>query len=140
MKVKLIILVLLVFSLQSCSLVVSIAFFNNTKTSLDICNLHKAEQNCYKVASEALIKIPLIASVQIEQWEFSINKKVYGFKFGVYPEHASNIYCTGIIQKRCDIPLQFESNELLYWAGKESRLPAKSFGAQPLGFPVKPNT
>ena len=140
MQIKFIWLVLLFLSLQGCSFAVNLAFFNNTEATIEICNLNKTEHNCYKVGSNTLIKIPLIASVQLGKWKYSINQKEYNFKFGVYPEHASNFYCSGFIQKRCDVPVQFESNGLLYWAGKESQLPVKNFGMQPLGFPVKPNT
>ncbi len=63
----------------------------------------------------------------------------YVFNFGPYPEHASDLYCEGIFQKRCDIPVQFERNGLLYWGGKSEGLPIEEFPKQPKGFPVEPS-
>ena len=130
----------MLFSLQGCSFVVNLAFFNNTDFPLEICNLHKTKPNCYSVDSKVLITIPLIANVQSDTWKYSINNKVYSFLLGEYPKYSSDVYCTGFFWKRCDIAVQFQPNELLYWAGKSMALPVKSFALQPNGFPVKPNT
>ena len=140
MLVRLIFLVFIFQLLQGCSFVVDLAFFNNTSEKVEVCNINKSRPNCFKVNAQSLVKIPLIANTPSDKWQYSINHKKYSFKFGQYPEHASNVYCSGFIQKQCDVAVQYQSNELLYWAGKSSELPVKSFGFQPEGFPVKPNT
>lgn len=83
--------------------------------------------------------VDLIGTKAADSWEYRIDGQIYSFAFGTYPEHASNVLCHGIIQKRCAIPVQLEDYGRLYWAGKDSVLPVSEFPKQPEGFPVEPD-
>lgn len=140
--IKLIILTLLLVSTQSCSFVVDAVLYNNSKSKIEVCNLNLKETKCVQVNAKSMINIPLIGDIPKDEWGWSIQKESeiqeYWFSFAQYPEHASNKYCTGAIQKKCDIPLQFEEDGLLYWAGKNTKLPTSEFPKQPNGFPINP--
>ena len=127
-------------SLSGCSYVIDLVVFNNSDLDIEVCNLNYIERDCEIILSKEVAKISLIGSKPAKFWSYSINKKIYEFSFGPYPEHASKVYCNGFIQKKCDIAIQYESTGLLYWAGKTSKLPVKIFPDQPKGFPVEPNT
>ena len=143
MKIRYILLVLTALSLQGCSFLVDLAFFNNSNEKIEICNLNLKETSCQSIEPKTLAKVLLVGDQASESWRFSIagkgEKRIYEFKFGPYPEHASDVYCEGILQKRCDIPVQYESNGLLYWGGKSTKLPVSEFPNQPQGFPVEPS-
>ena len=143
MKIKYILIILAVQSLQGCSFLVDLAFFNNSSEKIEICNLNLNEVSCLNVEPKTLTKVLLVGDKPAASWRFSITKggerKVYEFKFGPYPEHASDVYCEGTFQKRCDIPVQYESNGFLYWGGKSAKLPVSEFPDQPQGFPVEPS-
>lgn len=131
-----IILICLMFG--GCSFVVELIVFNNTDASIEICNIYNSDRPCVEIASRDVGTVPMINDKKSDSWAYMIDKKIYRFEFGTYPEHASEVYCKGIIQKRCAIPLQFESSGLLYWAGKTSKLPVSNHVNQPRGFPVEP--
>ncbi|BFM12667.1 hypothetical protein R50072_28200 [Simiduia litorea] len=131
-------LIILSLTLSGCSFVVDIMLFNNTDSSIEVCNINNSEHPCVPIASHEMGSVAMINSVKTDSWIYRINGKVYGFSFGTYPEHASEVYCKGFIQKRCAIPLQLEPSGLLYWAGKNSKLPVSNFVNQPKGFPVGP--
>lgn len=143
MKTKYILLFFVALSLQGCSFLVDLAFFNNSSEEIEICNLNQRLPACQSIEPKTLLKVPLVGDLPAETWRFSIYRKgkeaVYEFKFGPYPVHASNVYCVGIFQKRCDIPVQYESSGLLYWGGKSTKLPVSEFPNQPQGFPVEPS-
>jgi len=139
-------LILLLFvSLQGCIVLVDLAFYNNTDKKIEVCNLNLKEPACQTILAKSLVKVPLVGDIRLDAWYLTIKSKksslLYKIKFpGQYPELASNIYCQGIFNNRCDIPAQYEENELLYWGGKSQELPVKEFPEQPKGFPVKPLT
>ena len=141
-KIKYIILPLLLAVTQSCSFIVDVVLYNNTNNKIEVCNLNLKETKCILIDSKSSAKISLIGDIPKNEWGWSIQKEneinEYWFSFGRYPEHASNKYCTGTIQKKCDIPLQLEETGLLYWAGKDAKLPISEFPKQPNGFPVTP--
>jgi hypothetical protein len=116
--------------------------YNNTNNKIEVCNLNLKETKCILIDSKSSAKIPLIGDIPKDRWNWSIQREKgineYWFSFGRYSEYASNKYCTGTIQKKCDIPLQLEENGLLHWAGKDAKLPINEFPKQPNGFPVKP--
>ncbi|GAB1620529.1 hypothetical protein AAOGI_05790 [Agarivorans albus] len=129
--------------LQGCSFLVDLAFYNNTASNIEVCNLNLEESVCQQINGGTLAKVLLVGDKSAKSWRFSIesggNVNFYDFEFGPYPTHASDAYCEGFIQKRCDIPVQYEVNSLLYWGGKNKALPVRKFPAQPRGFPVEPN-
>jgi len=143
MNIRYTALVLASLSLQGCSFLVDLAFFNNSDENIELCNLNLNESSCQKIEPKTLAKVLLIGDEPAEYWRFTIagreEKEIYEFKFGLYPEHASDIYCDGIFQNRCDIPVQYESNGFLYWGGKSTKLPVSEFPNQPQGFPVGPS-
>ena len=140
---KIIGLFLLATSLQGCSFLVDLAFFNNTDTPVEVCNLNLTTPKCQTVQAKSLEKITLVADKQVFAWTYSISqgskKGVYEFEFGQYPEHASEVYCHGLFMRVCDIPVQYEKNGMLYWGGKNNELPVQVYPEQPEGFPVKPS-
>jgi len=143
MKIRYLLIVLAALSLQGCSFLVDLAFFNNSSEKIEICNLNLEESTCQSIEPKTLAKVLLVGDQPAESWRFSIARRgeieIYEFKFRPYPEHASDVYCKGIFQKRCDIPVQYESNGFLYWGGKSTKLPVSEFPAQPQGFPVEPS-
>jgi len=135
---------LLIMSIQGCSFLVDMAFYNNSDHPIEICNLNLTTPKCQTIQAKTLAKITLVGNKKMDAWNFSISsgkaKKMYTFKFGQYPEHASEIYCDGVFQEICDIPIQYEQNGWLYWGGKDKELPVREFPKQPKGFPAKPGT
>jgi hypothetical protein len=140
--IKLIIILLLLFSAQSCSFIVDVVLYNNSNSKIKVCNLNLKETKCVLVSAKSMVNIPLIGDIQKNEWGWIIQKESevheYWFSFEVHPEHSSNKYCTGVIQKKCDIPLQLEEDGSLYWAGKDTELPTREFPKQPHGFPINP--
>ncbi|GAA5215730.1 hypothetical protein ACFSJ3_10830 [Corallincola platygyrae] len=131
--------------LQGCSFLVEIALFNNSDERIEICNLNMQERLCQQIDAQTMSKVVLMGDKPSEQHRFSIESKgrigIYEFVFDEpYPTHASDVYCEGLIQKQCDIPLQFEVSGELYWAGKKARLPVDKLPPQPKGFPISPST
>lgn len=128
--------------LQGCSFLVDLAFYNNTGSRIEVCNLNLEESNCQQINGGALAKVLLVGDKPARSWRFSIEASgevgIYEFEFGAYPTHASDVYCEGLVWKRCDIPVQYEANGLLYWAGKKKEFPVLQFPKQPGGFPVEP--
>jgi len=142
-KYRSIVSIVVLLILQGCSFLVDLALFNNSDESIVICNLNLKEPSCLTMGAKTLKKVLLVADQSASSWRFSITREgkkgIYEFEFGTYPEHASEIYCEGVFQKRCDIPLQYESDGLLYWGGKSATLPVVNFPEQPMGFPVGPS-
>ncbi len=130
--------------IQGCSFLVELAFFNNSGRAVEVCNLNLDTPSCQTITANRLEKVLLVSDRAAELWRYEIktgdNSDIYEFKFGTYPEHASEVYCRSFIQKRCDIPVQLERNGLLYWGGKSNELPVKEYPSQPKGFPVAPST
>jgi hypothetical protein len=143
MKIRNILLFFVALSLQGCSLLVDLAFFNNSSEKIEICNLNQREPSCQSIEAKTMSKVLLVGDRPAEAWRFSIDRRgekaIYEFKFGPYPEHASEVYCEGVFQKRCEIPVQYESNGFLYWSGKSTKLPVSEFPNQPQGLPVEPS-
>jgi len=140
--IRLIVISLLLVSIQSCSFVVDAILYNNSKSKIEVCNLNLKEPKCILLGAKSMTNIPLVGDIPKNEWGWSIKndsiEQEYWFSFAQYPEHASNKYCSGVIQKKCDIPLQFEEDGLLYWAGKDTKLPINKFPKQPYGFPIHP--
>jgi hypothetical protein len=130
-------------SLSGCSFLVEVILFNNSDSSIEICNLNHTNQRCQIIEPKSSNKVLLVADKKANAWSYGITKlnetKVYSFAFEPYPAQASNIYCQGFFMKKCDIPLQYEPNGFLYWAGKNQELPTIIFPNQPPGFPVAPD-
>ncbi len=142
-KIRVLLILTISGLLQGCSFLVDLAFFNNSNDRIEVCNLNLKAPQCQSIESKSMSKVLLVADMPSNAWRFSISrssgKGIYDFSFGPYPEHASEVYCVGFIQKRCDIPVQYEEDGLIYWGGKEVRLPVEKFPNQPKGFPVGPN-
>ena len=141
--IKLLAVLIIALTLPGCSFLVEVIFFNNSNSSIKVCNLNHTNQNCQTIEPKSSNKVLLVADKKINAWSYSITasgkESIYSFAFEPYPAQASNIYCQGFFMKRCDIPLQYESDGLLYWAGKNQELPTKNFPNQPPGFPVAPD-
>lgn len=124
--------------LSGCSFIVELALFNGSGSEVEVCNLNHDKRPCQVIPDGEVGKIDLIGTKAANSWNYSINDLIYSFVFGTYPEHASNVLCHGVIQRRCAIPVQLESDGRLYWAGKDNELPVSEFPEQPEGFPVEP--
>ena len=128
--------------LSGCSFLVDLAFYNNSEEDIEVCNLSLNEPRCNVIAAGALEKVLMVADRPATFWRFSIRKgekkEAYEFPSGRYPELASNVYCEGFLQKRCDIPVQYESSGRIYWGGKTGKLPVADLPNQPKGFPIEP--
>ena len=147
--IKLLTVLIISTTLPGCSFLVEMILFNNSNSSIKVCNLNHTNQNCQTIEPQSSNKILLVADRKTNAWNYSITtsskeskeskESIYSFAFEPYPAQASNIYCRGFFMKSCDIPLQYESDGLLYWAGKNQELPIKNFPNQPPGFPVAPD-
>ena len=137
--IKLSAILIVGLSLSGCSFLVELALFNNSGQDISVCNLNHSNKPCQTISNNAIGLVTLISNKAASNWSYSINDRVYNFNFGSYPEHVSNIYCSGFVQKRCAISIQYQNNGLLYWAGKNQELPVDNFPNQPEGFPVEPN-
>lgn len=129
-------------TLSGCSFLVEIILYNNSDSRIEVCNLSHTNQRCQIIEPRSFNRILLVADRKIDSWEYSISQtgktRIYNFAFEPYPAQASDIYCEGFLIEQCDIPLQYESDSLLYWAGNSQELPVVSFPDQPPGFPVAP--
>lgn len=141
--IKLLTTLIIAATLSGCSFLAEVILFNNSNSRIEVCNLNHANQNCQTIEPKSSNKVLLVADRKVNTWRYSIAtpniEGIYSFVFEPYPAQASNIYCQGFFMKKCDIPLQYESDGLLYWAGKNQELPTKSFANQPPGFPVAPD-
>ena len=129
--------------LSGCSFLVSMVLFNNSDSTITVCNLNHTNIACQSIKPDTFEKVLLVSDKQSYAWRYSIDNggetKKYSFVLGAYPEHASNVYCKGILQKKCDYAIQYEQNGKLYWAGKDNELPVDIFPEQPMNFPVAPD-
>lgn len=143
MIIKNLLVIAVALASQSCSFLVDLAFYNNSNEEIEICNQNLEKPSCQSIRSKSLAKVPLVGDQPTDLWRFSIEKsglvRAYKFGFGQYPQHASDVYCDGIFLQRCNIPVQYESNGLLYWSGKSEPLPVTKFPDQPQGFPLEPD-
>ena len=142
--IKIVAILIVLLPTQGCSFLVDLALFNNSENTIEVCNLNLETPSCQIIKAKELGKVSLVSDKASELWRYEIKVEeksyTYEFKFGPYPAHASDVYCKGIIQKRCDIAVQFEKNGFVYWGGKSLELPVKEFPNQPEGFPVEPST
>lgn len=129
-------------ALSGCSFLVDLILFNNSDARIQVCNLNQTVPTCEIIEPKSSRKILLTGDKPAPSITYSIKgsgeERTYRFVFEPYPAQASEIYCQGFFMKRCDIPLQYEPDGLLYWAGKDQVLPVERFPAQPPGFPVSP--
>lgn len=130
-------------ALSGCSFQVEMVLFNNSDARIQVCNLNYTVPICKIIEPKSSLKILLTGDKLSPSIIYSIKgsgeERTYRFDFEPYPAQASEIYCQGFPMKRCDIPLQYEPDGLLYWAGKDQTLPVERFPAQPPGFPVSPD-
>ena len=143
MKYRVAILTLSALLLPGCSFLVDLALFNNSADSIEVCNLNLNEPACQTIMPRALEKVLMVGDKPATSWRFSVRiegeMKIYEIPSGRYSELASDVYCEGIFQKRCDIPVQYEPDGRLYWGGKSNRLPVVNIPEQPNGFPIEPS-
>ncbi|MDU9414899.1 hypothetical protein [Pseudomonas sp. zfem005] len=130
-------------ALSGCSFLVEMIVFNNSDARIQVCNLNYIVTICEIIEPKSSLKILLTGDKPAPSITYSIKgsgeERTYRFVFEPYPAQASEIYCQEFLMKRCDIPLQYEPDGLLYWAGKDQVLPVERFPAQPPGFPVSPD-
>jgi hypothetical protein len=136
-------MLIIALSLSGCTVLVGVALFNNGDSAIEVCNLNLKNKECKTIEPQSFKKILLISEGPVSSLKYSITKSndinIYTFNFKPYGALASNIYCADFPAKSCDIPVQYENNGLLYWAGQDQELPAKNLPNQPLGFPVAPD-
>ena len=136
-------LILVIAFISGCSFLVDLVFFNNSDRNINVCNLNLRVPACVNIKPRSLEKIQLVADKPGTAWHFSIDNgkvtKTVSFPNAMYPELASEIYCEGILQKMCDIPIQYQPDGLLYWGGRSNELPTKNLANQPRFFPIEPS-
>ncbi|WKE64027.1 hypothetical protein PVT67_09975 [Gallaecimonas kandeliae] len=145
--IKVAIITFLCLLLSSCSVIGTIELFNNTDTILEACNINKTSPTCYKIAARASVNIPLSQDSSSPIWQLSVSvngaePNIYSFSFTYekYKVLASHAYCGSFMSEACSIPLQYEASKLIYWVGRDEKMPIQHFPEQLEGFPVAPST
>lgn len=140
---KIIAMLITTLLLSGCTVLVEVALFNNSDSAIEVCNLNLNNKECKTIEPQSVKRILLVADKSVTSLKYSITKSndtnIYTFNFKPYGTLASDIYCKGFLAKNCDIPIQYENNGLLYWAGQDQEFPAKNIPNQPSGFPVAPD-
>ncbi|WP_444908212.1 hypothetical protein ACJJIR_09865 [Microbulbifer sp. SSSA008] len=135
-------IILMVLAIQGCMYRANLVFFNSTESSLEICNLGAKEAECYQVPPGNERIVPLY-TISRDAFIYSITQKgstaTYHLGFESAEGLFSNVYCGKLHKNFCDIAVQFNPDNKIYWSGKNSKHPVKNLPVQPAGFPVVPN-
>lgn len=128
--------------LQGCSSMTNMALYNNSDQPIQVCNLNVSNTPCVTVDPQSMEKIALKSERDSGMVAYSISQQgytgIYELQGGTMPEYTSSVYCSKLYPRYCDIPVQYEQDSVLYWGGRENRLPYSEIPWQPIGFPVAP--
>lgn len=126
-------------TLAGCSELVIGAVFNNTESSIQICNPSLHSDACQTIQPHAEAAVTLVADQAASSWRFRItsNQLVATYDLGNQNLYAlSTSHCSRVPHGRRCIGLQLQSDGKLYWVDSADAMPVATFPKQPSGFPV----
>ena len=130
----------LLFTLASCSPILSLALYNDTPADIVICNLHLRTNACQSIPTHALAAVVLVSDEPTAYAEYRVTfgDVVSTYRFpGVSLWNLRSPHRCKKIAYYC-VVVQLEPNKSLYWIDSEAEMPRSSLPPQPEGFPIAP--
>ena len=139
--VRLIALLVLALTVSGCSQLLSLALYNNTAATIQVCNLHRRGNACQVIPPRSIAGVLLVADERSASWQFRISSgdSARNYELGAAASlwELRSGHCMGISQKPC-VAVQLQPNGLLYWVDSANSVRSGSMPPQPQGFPIAP--
>src|SRR6266403_2702031 len=128
----------LALAASGCSIVLSLAFHNDTASDVEVCNLRRATNACVIARAHSVVRIPLVADHVAESWAFRVSDRDSSrrYDFGhVDLWQLRSGSCNTVWSRSCEVAVRYDADGVIYWLGS-SRTGATP--AQLDGFPIRP--